>query len=272
MIGSRRGWVARGVVGLLYVVYAVPIVWIVLTSFKSGDQVFGDGLSLAFTPTLDAYRAALADDLAGPLRQSVLISACTTAATLAIAVPAAYGLARVRGAWPVLGLGLLILLQMTPQTASVIPLFQVLGSWGLLDGLPGLVLADVALMTPFAVMLLRPFFRAVPPALEEAASIDGASSLRTFWSIVLPVARNGVATTGTIVFLITWGEFIYAVNFLLSPGQYPLSATLAQQVSAYGIDWPGLMALAVITSIPILVLFTASYRLLREGLTVGAVK
>jgi multiple sugar transport system permease protein len=112
----------------------------------------------------------------------------------------------------------------------------------------------------------------VPVALEEAASIDGASSPRTFWSIVLPVARNGVATTGTLVFILSWGEFLYAINFLLSPGNYPLSALLAEQVSAFGIDWPGLMALAAITSIPILILFLFTYRLLREGLTLGAVK
>ena len=86
------------------------------------------------------------------------------------------------------------------------------------------------------------------------------------------MARNGVATTGTIVFLLAWGEFLYAVNFFLSPGTYPLSALLAQQVSAFGIDWPGLMALAVLTAVPILIVYSFSYRLLRDGLTVGAVK
>jgi multiple sugar transport system permease protein len=134
------------------------------------------------------------------------------------------------------------------------------------------VLADAALLTPFATLLLRPFFRAVPPQIEEASSIDGAGMLRTFWSVVLPVARNGVATVGTLTFLLAWGEFLYAVNFYLTPGQYPLSALLAQQVSAFGINWPGLMALAVLTSIPILVVFSSTYRLLRDGLTVGAVK
>jgi multiple sugar transport system permease protein len=161
---------------------------------------------------------------------------------------------------------------MVPQTANVIPLFQIFGSWGLLDSTFGVILADTALLIPFAVLLMRPFFRAVPEALEEAASIDGASTWRTFRSIVLPVARNGVATAATLVFLLSWGEFLYAVNFLLTPGKYPLSALLAQQVSAFGINWPGLMALAVITSIPILVLFACTYRLLREGLTLGAVK
>jgi multiple sugar transport system permease protein len=258
---------------VLLLVYAVPILWIVLTSLKSPGDVISSQASVIFTPTLDAYIGALGSSgLFTALLQSVVIAAGTTALTLAIAIPAGYGLARVDSRITTIGLGLLIVLQMVPQTANVIPLFQIFGSWGLLDQNLGVIVADTALLIPFAVLLLRPFFRAVPVALEEAASIDGASTLRTFFSVMLPVARNGVATTGTLVFLLSWGEFLYAVNFFLSPGNYPLSALLAQQVSAFGINWPGLMALAVITSVPILILFVFTYKLLREGLTMGAVK
>lgn len=258
---------------VLLFVYAVPILWIVLTSLKSPGDVISSQASVIFTPTLDAYVGALGSSgLFTALLQSVVIAAGTTALTLAIAIPAGYGLARVDSRITTIGLGLLIVLQMVPQTANVIPLFQIFGSWGLLDQNLGVIVADTALLIPFAVLLLRPFFRAVPVALEEAASIDGASTLRTFFSVMLPVARNGVATTGTLVFLLSWGEFLYAVNFFLSPGNYPLSALLAQQVSAFGINWPGLMALAVITSVPILILFVFTYKLLREGLTMGAVK
>lgn len=258
---------------VLFLIYAVPIFWIVLTSLKNPGDVISSQASVIFTPTLNAYVDALGNaGLFTALGQSIVIAAGTTALTLAIAIPAGYGLARVDGRITTIGLGLLIVLQMVPQTANVIPLFQIFGAWGLLNQNLGVIIADTALLIPFAVLLLRPFFRAVPDALEEAASIDGASVLRTFFSVMLPVARNGVATTGTLIFLLSWGEFLYAVNFFLSPGNYPLSALLAQQVSAFGINWPGLMALAVITSVPILILFVCTYRLLREGLTLGAVK
>lgn len=258
---------------VLLLVYGIPILWIILTSLKNAGDVIGSQASLIFTPTLDAYTDALGNaGLFVALQQSLVIAAGTTALTLAIAIPAGYGLARVDSRITTLGLGLLIVLQMVPQTANVIPMFQIFGSWGLLDQNLGVIIADTALLIPFAVLLLRPFFRAVPAALEEAASIDGASVMRTFFSVMLPIARNGVATTGTLIFLLSWGEFLYAVNFFLSPGNYPLSALLAQQVSAFGINWPGLMALAVITSVPILILFVFTYRLLREGLTMGAVK
>jgi multiple sugar transport system permease protein len=269
----RRAPVAFGVRILLFFMYGVPILWIILTSLKDQGDVLSDKAAFLFVPTLNAYTEAFASSgLFEAAGQSFVIAISTTVLTLLVAIPAGYGLARVGGRITTICLGLLIVLQMVPQTATVIPLFQIFGSWGLLDQTFGVVLADTALLIPFAVLLLRPFFRAVPEALEESASIDGASSWRTFVSIVLPVARNGVATTGTLVFLLSWGEFLYAVNFLLSPGKYPLSALLAQQVSAFGINWPGLMALAVITSIPILVLFACTYRLLREGLTLGAVK
>lgn len=257
---------------LLTIMYGVPILWIVLTSFKRSEDVFGSQQSFLFRPTVAAYVEALDAELFTALRQSAFIAVGATALVLLVAIPAAYGLARTQGWIPQLGLGLLIVLQMMPQTATVIPLFQIFGNWSLLDKTLGVVLADTALLIPFATLLLRPFFRAVPPQLEEAASIDGAGMIRTFIGIVLPVARNGVFTVGTLVFLLSWGEFLYAVNFLLSPGSYPLSALLAMQVSAFGINWPGLMALSVLTSIPILIVFASTYRLLRDGLTVGAVK
>lgn len=277
-LGRRRrrresGPVAAVFRVILFLVYGVPVLWIVLTSLKAPGDVLSSSALFVFKPTLDAYTSALGTgDLLTAGMQSLTIAAGTTILTLALAVPAGYGLARVRGPVPTIALGLLIVLQMMPQTATVIPLFQIFGSWGLLDNRIAVILADTALLVPFAVLLMRPFFRNVPEALEESAAIDGASSLRTFLSVVLPVARNGMATTATLVFLLSWGEFLYAINFLLSPGTYPLSALLAQQVSAFGINWPGLMALAVITSVPILVLFVFTYRLLREGLTLGAVK
>lgn len=268
----RIGMPTAMVRSLFSVFYLVPLAWIILTSFKSSTDVFSPKRALFFTPTLAAYKDTLSPELATALLQSATIAFFSTTLVLVVAVPAAYALARKTGLWPTVILGVFIVLQMIPQTAQVIPLYQVFGRAGILDTVFAVVLADAALMAPFAVILMRPFFRSVPEALEEAALVDGANSFRVFWSIVIPVVRNGVATTATVVFLIVWGEFLYAINFFTTPGNYPLSALLAQQVSSYGVNWPGLMALGVITSLPILVLFTFTYRLLREGLTVGAVK
>lgn len=271
-MNRRPGPVNLAIKGLFTLLYGVPLLWIVLTSLKSPTDVFAQQTSLLFTPTTEAYVRAFDGALFTALQQSLTIAVGTTALTLLIGIPAAYGLARISGWVTSVALGLLIVLQMLPQTANIIPLFQIFGRWGLLDSTLGVVIADTALLTPFAVILLRPFFRAVPVEMEEAASIDGASSVAQLLRIALPLARNGIATTATLVFLLAWGEFLYAVNLFLDPGSYPLSVLLAQQVSAFGINWPGLMALAVLTSLPVLAIYAVSYRLLRDGLTVGAVK
>lgn len=269
----RREPVAFGLRIVLYVLYALPLLWIVLTSLKSQGEVLSSQASLFFVPTLDAYAEALADPALGDsLRQSVIIGLGTTTLCLMLAIPAAYALARARSRLIVVALTVLIILQMIPQTANLIPLFWMLAEWQLLDTNLGLILADAALFLPWAILLLRPFFAAIPISIEEAGRIDGVSTVRAFFSLALPLARNGVLTVSAIIFLVSWGEFLYGITFMLSPDLYPMSALIAVQAGAYGIDWPSMMAFAVVSAIPVFVVYVASYRLLRTGLTMGAVK
>lgn len=269
----RREPIAFGIRIVLYLVYALPLLWIVLTSLKSQGEVLSSQASLFFVPTLEAYADALADPALGnSLRQSIIISIGTTAVCLLFTTPAAYALARGKGKILVIALALLVVLQMIPQTANLIPLFWLLAQWGLLDTNAGLVLADAVLLLPWAILLLRPFFASIPPSLEEASRIDGAGTLRTFFSVALPLARNGVLTVTAIVFLVSWGEFLYGITFMLSPEHYPMSSLIAVQAGAYGVDWPAMMAFAVVSAVPVFFVYIASYRLLKSGLTMGAVK
>ena len=269
----RREPVAFSVRVLLYLVYGLPLLWIVLTSLKSSGDVLSSQASVFFTPTLDAYRAAFANPaLPASLRQSTLVATGAMVVCVGLAVPAAYALGKIRSAVVVPALGLLIVLQMVPQTANVIPLFAVFSRWHLVDTTFGLVLADAVMLLPWATLLLRPFYLAVTDAVEEASALDGAGRLRTFFQVVLPLVRNGVATVAALIFLVSWGEFLYAIFLLLTPTKYPMSALIAQQTSGFGIDWPAMMAFATISAVPVLLVYLFSYRLLREGLSIGAVK
>jgi len=269
----RREPVAFGIRIALWLIYGLPLLWIVLTSLKSQGEVLTSQASLLFTPTFEAYAEAFADPALGTsMRQSIVISIGTTLVCLALATPAAYALARVRSRIVVVALAILVILQMIPQTANLIPLFWLLSKWGLLNTNPGLILADAVLFLPWAILLLRPFFGAIPVSIEEASRIDGAGTLRAFFGVALPLARNGVLTVTAIIFLVSWGEFLYGITFMLTPSNYPMSALIAVQAGAYGIDWPGMMAFAVISAIPVFLVYIASYRLLRTGLTMGAVK
>lgn len=274
MIGMRRS-TSNVVAAVLGTVYLLPLAWVLLTALKSDEQMRGGANALVFTPTLEVFGDILG--LGGRATvTSAIIAVSTTVIVLLIGVPAAYALARIPnplwGRVVAIVLGGLLVLQMVPQSMAVIPLFGVLARWGQIGTVTGVVLADVALLAPFAILLLRPFVRSIPGEVFEAAELDGASGRQVFGRIVVPLVANGIATVGAIVFILAWGEFIYATTFLTDPSQLPVSGLLAQQTSLYSVSWNRMMALAVLTSLPLIVVFAAAQRLLVQGLSVGAVK
>ncbi|MFB2597357.1 carbohydrate ABC transporter permease [Herbiconiux sp. P17] len=275
MIRPRTRRLFTGLTVVIGLVYLLPLIWIVLTSLKTNTQVLTDPNALFFPPTLDVYFGVIGDGL-GAIVTSLQIATLTTLVVLVVGVPAAFALARrISTTWArviAVVLAVLLVLQMVPQPMTVIPLYSVLANWGILGTLPGLILADIALMLPFAIMLLRPFVLAIPPELYEAAQIDGAGAFQSFRSITVPMLSNGIVTVLSVVFISTWGEFIYAINFLPEGTVLPVSGLLAQQNSIYASSWNTLMALAVLTSLPLLIVFAFTQKRLINGLSLGAVK
>ncbi len=272
---SRRGRspLAAAGVGVLILLYGIPLAWMLATSLKDNRAIFANPGGIVFRPSFGAYvEIAKEGTLGQAALNSGIISVGVTLLTIAIGVPAAYGLGRSRRSLVTVGLAVLIVLQMIPQTAQIIPLYRVLGAWRLLGTLPGVILADTALFLPFTILVLRPFAAGIPKEIEEAAAIDGARSWTVFTRLIVPLMGNGVATAASLLFILSWGEFLYAISILTNPTSYPISALISQQVSAYGTSWSGLMALGVVGSLPILVVFVVAQRRLASGLTLGAVK
>ncbi len=272
-VGTRALFMVLKV--MLGLVYLLPLIWIVLTSLKSNAQVLQNPNALSFQPTFDTYRSVISSGL-GAIVTSLQIGVIVTAAVLLIGVPAAFALARrITTFWArviAVVLAALLVLQMVPQPMTVIPLYSVLASWGILGTLQGLILADIALMLPFAVMLLRPFVLSIPATLYEAAEVDGASRFQSFRSIALPMLSNGIFTVMSVIFISAWGEFVYAINFLPEGTVLPVSGLLASQNTTYAANWNSLMALAVLTSLPLLIVFLFTQKRLINGLSLGAVK
>lgn len=252
--------------------YAIPILYLLVSSFKSEAEMTAHPASLLFPLDLAAYQHAWNSQLLSSALSSVEISLGTAALVLALGAPAAYALAHHKHVMASVAVGVVILLQMVPQATAIIPLFKVLGAWGLLGSILSVILADTTLLLPFAIVLLRPFFLSVPREVEEAARVDGASGIRAFFAISLPLARNGLVTVAILVFMIAWGEFLYAITLLNDPASYPLTGLLAFQVTQFGIVWDRLFALAVLSSIPVMVIFLTSRRRLAEGLSLGVGK
>jgi ABC-type glycerol-3-phosphate transport system permease component len=275
MIGSSTKKLFTVLKVLIGLAYLLPLLWIAITSLKSNAEILRAPNSLIFTPTLDTYANVIGAGL-GAILTSIQVGVSVTGIVLVIGVPAAFALSRkMTPLWNriiTVILGSLLVLQMVPQPMTVIPLYSVLANWKLLGTLPGLILADIALLLPFSVMLLRPFVLSIPTALYEAAEIDGASMFQAFRMITVPMLANGIFTVMSVVFIAAWGEFVYAINFLPEGTNLPVSGLLAQQNTTYAANWNSLMALAVLTSLPLLIVFIVSQKRLINGLSLGAVK
>lgn len=265
---SRRAMV-HGAVLVLFLLYAIPGLFVVLASLKTNEDIVNHPAGLLFAPTLQAYRTVLDSHLVHAMLNSLQIALGSTALAMILGVPLAFVLARLRARWSGLVVGILIALQMMPTAVSVIPLYRVLALFHLLGSLPGVIVAITASVLPFAVLLLRPFFLSVPREIEEAAEVDGAGEFRSFVRVVLPVVRNGLSLIGVLLFIGSWGEFLYCISFLNDTSRFPLSVLLVQQQGFYGTQWNNLMALALVGAVPTLILFVFVARRLTSGLALG---
>lgn len=257
---------------VLCVFYVAPLLTLAVGSFEKTETLPSFAPTALEQMSLSNYAEFFANGGGQAILNSLLISTGVTAVLLVVGVPGAYWLSRVSPRFGPAILLVLIFLQMVPEASVVIPLYQVLASWGLLGNIAGVILPLAATMLPFGVLLLQPYFLGVPREITEAAEIDGAGSFATFTKVILPIARNGVITVGILTFMISWGDFVYAVNFLNDPSAYPAPALLTTYLGQLFQDWPGLMAASVATSLPVVVLFLVFQRRLSAGLSAGAVK
>ena len=193
--------------------WVFPIVWSVLNSFKTEQDVLAYPPKLVFAPTLAAYRDVLfgSSSILPNLWSSFVISVGTTIVTIVLAVPAAYALARVRMPGKRLAGFYVLATQMLPPVGIIIPYFLVLRNIGWIDTYQGMILIYLSFSLPFAIWLMVSYFEEIPLEMEEAAYLDGASRMRALWRIIIPQVQGGIAVTVVFVFLNAWNEFLFAV-------------------------------------------------------------
>jgi multiple sugar transport system permease protein len=261
---------------------AVPFWYLALLSVRSIQDLLLDPGRLwvdVREVSLDAYHQVLTSTADGGqgfvsfLGNSLLVSVLTVAGALLVAIPGAYAVSRVafRGRRQVSALFLVVYL--FPPLIMAIPLFVLFSRIGLRDSLIGLAIVYVAQTVPVAVYMLRGYFETIPVSLEEAAVLDGCSRLGVVRRVSLPLAMPSVMATGLYVFMIAWNEFLFALLFLVEDRQlWTISLGLSQLAGSIEVPTTVLMAGSVVVTVPILVLFFATERLLVEGLTAGAEK
>jgi len=254
-------------------VWIFPVYWMVLTAFKPAGKILQPTPEfLPFDVTFDNFADALAKPgFVQDLVNSVVVVVAVVALSIVVAFLAATALTRFRffGRRSFL-IGVLVL-QMVPVPALVIPLFLGLKSAHLLDTLLGLVLTYVALVLPFTIWTLRGFVAALPVELEEAAMVDGASRFGAFWRITFPLMAPGLVATSVFAFIQAWNEFILALT-LMDQGNQTLPVWLGTFKTAQGVDWGGLMAGSTLVAIPVVVFAVLLQGRIATGTAAGAVK
>jgi multiple sugar transport system permease protein len=270
----RSPYLKTGLGTALVIAYLFPVYWMVATGLKSSHDIFATPPRLLPIPIdFSAYAEAVFGNrvLLEVIFNSLVISIGTMILTLLLAAPGAYALARsnLRGTRVIL----LAMLagQLLPSIVIAGPLFVIFSRIGLLNTHLGLILADTTFTLPFSVIMLRPFFLAVPRELEDAARIDGDSPLGILWHVVIPCIRPGVITVAAFTFLIAWGEFVFAVS--LNPkSTQPVTVALNKFIGQYGTHWNDLMAVSTVVALPIIVIFASLQRFIVGGLIAGSVK
>ena len=259
--------------GALLSVWAFPVLWALLTSFKTERDVLAYPPLLVFEPTLANYREVLsgASSILPNLLSSVIVATSATLLTMLFAVPSAYALARLRYPGRTASGFYVLATQMLPPVGLIIPYYLALQRIGALDSYSGLVLIDLTFSLPFAIWLMVSYFEDLPLEMEEAALLDRAGRLRALWYVILPQVRGGIAVTTIFVFLNAWNEFLFAV-VLGGNRVRPVTVAMFNFISVEQTQWARLAAAAMVAMAPVIVIGLLAQRHIVKGLTVGAVK
>jgi len=269
---AGRGWLRTAVGVGLTAVMLFPVYWMVNVSLTPPERMRVSPPDLFPTaPAFAGYERVLSEQLPY-FGTSLLVAAGTVVLTLVIAAPAGYSLAKLRPRGRrVLGFVLLVA-QMIPAIVMALGLYGAYVRLGITNTVWGLILADSTIAVPFAVLILAAFMASVPDELVAAAMIDGAGPLRTFWSIVLPVSRNGIITAALFSFLWAWSDFLFATTLDGGGSLQPLTLGIYRYIGNNNQEWNAIMATAVVASLPTAVLLVVAQRFVAAGITSGAVR
>ncbi|HVP19093.1 MAG TPA: carbohydrate ABC transporter permease [Spirochaetia bacterium] len=255
---------------LVAVLWCFPLWYMLITSFKGEADVLPPSLWIAH-PTLENYALVLRQEIVRYIVNSALISVTAVAACLTLGVPVTYALVfgRLRHSdnlffW-------FLSTTLLPPVAVIVPVFVLFRLSGLLDTLGGMILIYTGVNIPIVIWMTRSFLLDVPQEMLESSDIDGSSRFRSFFSIILPLARQGIISTGLLVFIFVWNEFFFAINLT-----YVHAATVPVYMASFmtqqGLFWAKLCAISTLVVFPPMVLGWLAQRSLVKGLTMGAVK
>ncbi|MEM8849166.1 MAG: carbohydrate ABC transporter permease [Pseudomonadota bacterium] len=258
---------------LLALFVLLPFFWMFSVSLKPATEPFAIPARLwPEDPTFANYITAFRPEFRIYFLNSMIVSGASVLITVTLGLLAAYSFTRGQLLIITALMSGVVLAQMFPHSAIIIPIYKMMRTADLLNTYASLIIAYVSVTLPVAIWMLRGFLMKLPISLEEAATIDGASPLRVFWDIVVPLARPGVIATAVYVLIVTWQEFLFALSFTSTQEMRTLPVGLNDFIGQYGIRYGELMASSVMVSLPVIAVFFFLQRYFVAGLTAGAVK
>ena len=269
---ARVGYNTAAVLVLLVTLF--PIYWMVATGFKRGVDILSfEPRWLPIPGTLENYRAAIGKPhFLEDIRNSVIVVTVTVLVSLALAFLAALAAARYRFSGRALLIIMLIVIQMVPLEALIIPIYLTLDRAGQTDRLAGIIVTYLTFVLPFSIWTLRGFIVNIPEELEEAAMVDGCTRAGAFRRILFPLVAPGLVATAVFSFILVWNDYLIAYVLLRSPEKQTLGIWLASFTTNHGTEWGAVMAGSTLFAIPAVLFFLLVQRRVVSGLTAGAVK
>ncbi|MGB3732899.1 carbohydrate ABC transporter permease [Microbacterium sp.] len=269
------GTVSHVVMGIWSLVVILPMIWTLIGSFKTTKEIFASPFGLPSNWNFDNYISAWIDNAFGQMfLNTVIVVGVSLVLVMVLGAMCAYVLAR----FSVPGSRVIYYLMLAgltfPIFLAIVPLFFILQGMGLLNTLPGLILTYVAFALPFTVFFLFSFFKSLPYEIQEAAYVDGASEWRTFFQVMLPMAKPGMAAVAIMNFLGLWNQFLLPISLNTDKNNWVLSQGMASYASSagYSLDFGQMFAAVMITIIPVLVVYILFQRQLQGSVSQGTSK
>lgn len=271
----KRSSIFANISGVFAIVLmGFPVYWMVSTSLKKREEVISvDPRFLPSSLTLDNYRDAFArEGFATSLRNSIIVVLVTVVISLFLATFASVAIARTKFRGKKSFITSLLIVQMLPLSALIIPLFLLLTKLQLTNKLGGLAITYVAFILPFTIWTLRGFLANIPVDIEEAALVDGCNRTQAYRYVLLPLMAPGLVATAIFAFIQAWNEFLLAYIIMQSQDNLTLPVWLASFTTRTGTDWGPLMAASTVVAIPVVLFFSLIQKRIATGVTSGAVK
>ncbi|WMX49018.1 carbohydrate ABC transporter permease [Streptomyces roseicoloratus] len=253
------------------VIAVFPVLWVLLTSLKPAK--FATTTDFVKEPTLENYTNLLNDTpFLTWFGNSLLVAALTTLLGVFVSSTTGYAVSRFRFPGKRGLMWTLLITQMFPVAVLIVPIYNIMASMGLLNTSTGLVVTYLTIAVPFCAWMMKGFFDTIPKEIDESGYVDGLTPFGTFWRLILPLAKPGIAVTAFYSFITAWGEVAYASAFMVGDENMTLAGGLQKFVNQYGAQWGPMTAASVLIAIPAALVFLLAQRHLVTGMSAGAVK